>query len=198
LAAIGERIQDSAVALTVIDTVGMTTARNLCRPDEAREFFAPIIEMAQQTGKGFLGMTHLSRDKEALGRRIVEKARSVIKMTQPDPEGQANRRKLWVDKTAVIKPKPLGITMGSTGNEYDFDPPKEPDAPKPGRLPAKTDACKAWLTDRLTPNPSRVTDIRSDADSAGFSADTLYTTMRALGATEYDVDGRKWWRLTPV
>ena len=111
LAAIGNRILAAGVSLVVIDTVGMTTGRNLSRPEEAREFFAPIMELAHKTGTPFLGLTHLSANKEALGRRIVEKARVVIKMTQPDPEGQHDRRRLWVDKTAIQKPPPLGVTM---------------------------------------------------------------------------------------
>lgn len=127
LAAIGGRIQAAAPALVVIDTVGMVTDRNLCRPEEARAFFAPIMELAARTGVAFLGLTHLSKDKEALGRRIVEKARVVIKMTQPDPEGKKDRRRLWVDKSAVVKPPPLGITMGDAGNNYDFTPPTEPE-----------------------------------------------------------------------
>ena len=69
----------------------------------------------------FLGLTHLSVNKEALGRRIVEKSRSVIMMTQPDAEGQRDRRRLWVDKTAVQKPPPLGVTMKDAGNDYDFE-----------------------------------------------------------------------------
>ena len=74
--------------------------RNLMRPDEAREFFAPLLELCQRSGISMLALTHLSANKEALGRRIVEKARVLIKMTQPDSVGQPDRRRLWVDKSA--------------------------------------------------------------------------------------------------
>ena len=107
LAALAERIKAAAVPLAIIDTVGMTTGSNLSKPNEAREFFAPILDLCQRTGVALLGLTHLSKDKEALGRRIVEKARVVIKMTQPDPEGQPDRRRLWVDKTAIYLTRPL-------------------------------------------------------------------------------------------
>ncbi len=129
-----------------------------------------------------LGLTHLSMNKEALGRRIVEKARVVIKMTQPDPEGQPDRRRLWVDKTAIHKPPPLGVTMTDKGNDYDFDPPKEPDASprKPGPPPARLEECKKWLAERLTPNPTPVKDVRTDSDNASFSADTLYKSRDAI------------------
>jgi hypothetical protein len=200
LAALGDRIQAAEAALAVVDTVGMTTSRNLSRPDEAREFFAPILELCQKTGVAILGLTHLSANKEALGRRIVEKARVVIKMTQPDPEAQRDRRRLWVDKTAVVKPPPLGITMGTAGNQYDFDPPREPDPTprKRGPIPLKLEACKKWMADRLTPNPAMVKDVRTDADAAGFSADTLYKAKDAIGVEEYTQDSFKWWRLPLV
>jgi hypothetical protein len=200
LAALGERIKAASVPMAVVDTVGMVTSRNLSRPDEAREFFAPLLEMCQQTGVALVGLTHLSKDKEALGRRIVEKARVVIKMTQPDPEGQPDRRRLWVDKTAVVKPAPLGISMGTDGNDYDFEPPREPDPVprKPGPPPAKLEECKKWLAQCLTPNPARVKDVRADAEKAEFSADTLYRAMEALKVEEYVLDRRKWWKLAAV
>ncbi len=197
LAAIGDRAVAAGVCLVVVDTVGMTTGRNLSRPEEARDFFAPIIELAHRTATPFLGLTHLSMNKEALGRRIVEKARVVIKMTQPDPEGQPNRRRLWVDKTAIQKPPPLGITMTNDGNDYDLEPPKEPDrAPrKRGPVPAKLDECTAWLAEQLTPNPARVAAIRRDAEQVPFATTTLYRSKDALGVEEYTFEGRKWWKL---
>jgi hypothetical protein len=191
------RIRAAAPALVIIDTVGMTTGRNLCRPEEARAFFAPIIELARDAGVAVLGLTHLSANKEALGRRIVEKARVVIKMTQPDPEGQPDRRRLWVDKTAVIKPPPLGITMKGDGNEYDFVPPVEPqpEARRPGPRPAKLDACKQWLAKRLTPNPARVSELRTEAEKEGYPPATLYRAREEMGVDEYMMGSRKWWRL---
>jgi hypothetical protein len=197
LAALEEHIQAAKPAMVVIDTVGMVTSHNLCRPEEARAFFAPLIELANKTGVAFLGLTHLSANKEALGRRIVEKARVVLKMTQPDPEGQTDRRRLWVDKTAVVKPPALGVTMMGAGNQYDFNPPSEPEATtrKRGPAPEKLEACKKWLTDKLTPNPLRVTDVRKESDKAGIAAATLYAAVKALAVEESTVDGRKWWTL---
>ena len=147
---LAERIKAAGPALVIIDTVGMTTARNLCRPEEAREFFAPLLELARETGVALLGLTHLSKGGEALGRRIVEKARVVIKMTQPDPEGQPNRRRMWVDKTAFVKPPPLGITMGDKGNDYDHTPPTEPEASKSGRPPEERAKAEQFIRAALS------------------------------------------------
>jgi hypothetical protein len=41
-----------------------------------------------------------------------------------------------VDKTAVVKPPPLGITMGDSGNEYDFQ--STPTAPESASKPRTT------------------------------------------------------------
>ena len=197
-----ERTRESGVALVVIDTVGMTTGRNLCKPEEAREFFAPLIEFALSTEVALLCLTHLSKDKEALGRRIVEKARVVIKMTKPDPDGQPNRRRLWVDKTAVVNPAPLGITMTGAGNEYDSNPPAEAESfSRRGPNPDRLDEAKKWLGDRLRDKPSRVTVVRDEAEALAPRIDSklLYRAKDSLGIDEYEVvDGKKkskWWKL---
>ena len=197
LATLEARIVASGVRLVIIDTVGMVTGRNLCRPEEARAFFAPIIELAAKTGVAFLGLTHLSKDGGALGRRIVEKARVVMKMTCPDPEGQRNRRRFWIDKTAVQRPAPLGITMGSAGNEYDPNPPTDPvpEIRKPGPVPAKLDACKNWLRAQLTPNPARVSVLRTAGGKEGYSSGTIYDAMKSLGVEEIELESYKWWKM---
>jgi hypothetical protein len=51
------------------------------------------------------------------------------------------------------------------------------------------------LADRLAASPEAVKDIRATAEQAGFSADLLYRSRDALGAEEYAIDRRKWWKL---
>jgi hypothetical protein len=195
LGAMRERIGTEAPGLVIIDTVGMTTARNLCRPEDAREYFGPLMTMANETGTAFLLLTHLSKDAQALGRRIVGASRVVWKLTHPDPAGQPDRRRrLWVDKSYAAKPPAMGMTIADTGCTFDFNPPAEPEPRRPGPAPAKLEACKAWLADRLTV-PAPVKDVRTDADEAGFSVDALYKSRDALKAEEYKVDGRLWWKL---
>ena len=67
LAALAERIKNVEPALVVIDTVLMTTSRNLCRSEDARAFFGSLMDLAASSGVALLGLTHLSKDKEALG-----------------------------------------------------------------------------------------------------------------------------------
>ena len=150
LADIERRIVAERPEIVFIDTLGMTTNRNLCRPEDARAYFAPLMEMASRTQTTLLALTHLSKEKEALGRRVVEKARIVLKMTQPDPEGQVNRRRFWVDKSAVIKPPALGISMGDGGNNYDLTPPSETDIVRSsGRPPQARENAERFVIEAL-------------------------------------------------
>jgi hypothetical protein len=193
---LAQHIHATAPALVVLDTVGMVTARNLCRVEDARAFFVPLIELAAETEVALLGLTHLSIHKEALGRRIAEKARILIKMTHPDPD-EPDRRRLWVDKTASMPPPVLGITMGGGGNTYDTDPPT-PIAPgdrRPARSTAKLDACAVWLATQLREGPAKLGDLRREAEQIGFSIGTLYAARGAIGADEFFRDNRKCWGL---
>jgi hypothetical protein len=193
---LAQHIRATAPAIVVIDTVGMVTARNLCRTESARAFFAPLIEIATETEVALLGLTHLSVQKEALGRRIDEKARMLIKLTHPDPD-DPNRRKLWVDKTAAILPPALGVTMASAGNTYDPNPPT-PIAPgdrRPAKSTSKLDACAVWLAAMLRSGPARLGDLRRAAEEIGFSIGTLYAARGAVGADEFMRDNRKCWGL---
>jgi hypothetical protein len=194
---LAQRIRAAEPALVVIDTVGMVTARNLCRTDDARAFFAPLIEVAAETGVALVGLTHLSLHKEALGRRIVEKARVVIKLTHPDPDNQPDRRRLWVDKTATTLPPALGVRMGTHGNTYDFEPPTGPEAPerRVDRPSPKLGACLTWLAEQLAASPVRLLDIRLEAERAGYSSSRLYAAREALGVQEVRRGGIKFWTL---
>ena len=107
------------------------------------------MEMASDTRVMFLLLTHLSRDSEALGRRIVGASRVVWKLTTPDPEGQADRRRLWVDKSYVLKPPALGMTIADAGCTFDSNPPTEPEPRRPGRPSDERDKAKQFIRESL-------------------------------------------------
>lgn len=178
LVALADRIRAAAPGLVFIDTVGMTTSRNLCRPEDAREFFGPLMDLAASSGVAVVGLTHLSKDKEALGRRIVEKARVLVMMTKPDPEGQPNRRKLWVDKSADVLPPALGITMGDAGNDYDFTPPTEAEPNRGGR-PASVRAKVAnFIREALTRQNDLIgNELAREWVAAGGTNKTFWRTV---------------------
>ena len=195
-AALAGRIRATTPGMVIVDTVGYTTGRNLCRPEDANAYFGPLMDLARDTGTAFLLLTHLSASGEALGRRFNGACRLVWKMTMPDPEGQPDRRRLWVDKTFATKPPPLGMSFGDSGCSFDFNPPApaEPAPRKRGPSPEKLNACQAWLAERLGV-PALVADVRRDAEKANHSTGTLYSARDALGVDEYTIDGRKWWKL---
>ena len=116
------------------------------------------MQLAATTGVPVLGMTHLNKEGETLGRRISERARSVMMISLPDKDGQPNRRKFWVEKAAIKKPDPLGITFTDQSNDYDDDPPSAPDEPqkKRGPSPAKSTQMAEWLYDQLSSGGKRV------------------------------------------
>jgi hypothetical protein len=189
-----DRIEAHAPGLVVIDTVQTTTGRNLGRPEDAREYFTPLMSLASETQTAFLLLTHLSRDGQALGRRIVGACRVVWKLTHPDADGQPDRRKFWVEKTYALKPPALGMTIGDDGCTFDSKPPDAPGKDEGTRSGTKLATCKTWLKDLLDPTPVRVKDIRSEAEAAGFSTGVLYRAAEALEVEEYTVDKRKWWK----
>jgi hypothetical protein len=193
--ALARRIEADAPGLVIVDTVGQVTARNLGRAEEAREFFQPLMTVAAKTGTSFLMLTHLSREGDPLGRRIIAACRVVWKLSQPDKEGQPDRRKLWVDKSYAMKPQPLGMTIAAEGCTFDDKPPTEGPRAKGGRPASKLPICRLWLKGRLTVNPERVKVLRADAKQQGYGPAILYQARDALGAVEYEVDGRLWWKL---
>jgi hypothetical protein len=195
LEALSERIAAWTPGLVIVDTVGMTTGRNLGKPEEAREYFGPLMSIAGRTRTSFLLLTHLSKDSQALGRRIIGASRVVWKLTHPAPDREPDRRKFWVDKSYGPRPPALAMTISDDGCTFDFEPPGAPEAGKPSRAPVKLEACKQWLAARLTPNPVPVKDIRTEAEQAGFSAPVLYDAHDQLGYDEYTVDRRKWWKI---
>jgi hypothetical protein len=192
-------LEISAAPLVFVDTLTNSTSRDLCRQTDVKLLLCPLQEIAQRRQVAIALLLHLSREGQALGRRTKGLTRTLIHLACPDAR-QPTRLRLWVEKSFDVKPPALNVTMGDAGNEYDDDPPGEPDDEtslprKRGKAPVKLDACKQWVTEKLNPHPVRVKDIRAAAVDAGYGAATLYSACKVLGVEEDLVDGRKWWRL---
>jgi hypothetical protein len=192
LAALDRRIRSERPGLVIVDTVGMTTARNLCRPEDARAYFGPLMDLAQQTRVPFLLLTHLSKDAQALGRRIVGACRLVWKMTQPDPEGQPDRRRVWVDKSYTVKPQALGMTISAAGCSFDSNPPTAPQPDKGGRPPEARDKARKFIVDALTrENDRKATAVLSEWVNAGGRESTFWNARDDMvKAGELVCDGK--------
>jgi hypothetical protein len=192
--ALKDRIVTEAPGLTIIDTVGMTTGLNLCRPEDARAYFGPLMAMANETATPFLLLTHLSRDMQALGRRIVGASRVVWKLTHPDPDGQPDRRRLWVDKSYAVKPVPLGMSIADAGCTFDFNPPEAPEPRPPGRPSDKRDKAARFIREALTALNDQIGNVLSDRweKDHGGSSKTFWRAVDDMSdAGELATDGGK-------
>lgn len=193
------RIARVRPTLVMIDTITNTGDFKSQDSADAKRQYKPLQEIAARQQVSILCVTHLNAGGKVLGRRALEKARVVIQMSCPDPDGQPNRRRLWVEKSKAIKPQALGVTMGDHGNEYDTHPPDPPSdrlgGATTGPVPTKARACMEWLRERLAAGPDRVKTIRDEAEDREISASVLYRAKDQLGIVEETVDGRKWWTL---
>ena len=97
----------------------------------------PADGPGRPTGCAFFGLTHLSKDKEALGRRIVEKARVRRQDDQARPRGAAEPHAgSGSTRRPDVAPAPRGHD-GGRGNDYDFTPPSPRPSPNRGGRPAR-------------------------------------------------------------
>jgi hypothetical protein len=183
LAALAERIDAEKPGLVIVDTVGMTTEKNLCRPQDARAYFGPLMDLAQQTGVPFLLLTHLSREAQALGRRIVGACRLVLKMTAHELEGQPEGRRLWVDKSYAEKPPPLGMTIADAGCSFAPNPPDPPGPNRGGRPREKRNKAQQFIRDALTHQNHRIgTELCAEWEAADGNYKTFWRAVEEMEA----------------
>jgi hypothetical protein len=159
-------------ALIVIDSLTFATRRDLCRQNEVKVLMSPLQAIAQNHRVTIVPLLHLSRDGQALGRRIRGITRTVIQLECPDPDRQPDRRRLWVEKSIDKKPPALGVTMGATGNEYDASPPT---GTRAGAPPTERDRARQFLMAALTlRNDRRLVEIKNEFLGQGGSEGTFW------------------------
>lgn len=193
------RIARIKPALVFIDTSLNATDKTAHKPEDAKAFFKPLQELAARQQVVMVCVTHLNAAGKPLGRRVEGQGRVVIMLAKPDPE-QEFRRRLWVKKSNSLLPPVLGVTMGTHGNEYDNNPPDfvPEETTKKGPPPAKVRAAQEWLSAELEQGPAQVGPLRRKWETAGHSTSTMYRARDAIGAEEFEAEGRKWWRLTAI
>lgn len=184
----------------VVDTAGGATSYNLTRQEEARQFFAPLSDMALRLGLCVVVITHLNASKNTYGKRAEERVRTVVRITSQDREPETKRR-VEVQKSNARFPDPIGMFLGESGCEYDADPPAAPvpfgQAAEPAEKgpPTKVKECAEWLAGRLADAPRPLVDLRREAESAGFKVGTLYTAKEHLKLVEARSNNLMYWGL---
>ena len=74
-----ELIENEHPGLTFIDTVWRATKRRLNREDEVNALMNPIVTIAQDCDAAMMGLMHLSKDHDTLGRRLSETAEVITR-----------------------------------------------------------------------------------------------------------------------
>ena len=186
LADFEERIERVKPVWVVIDTITNTGDFKSHDSVDAKRQYKPLQEIASRRHVPIIPVTHLNAAGKALGKRVVEKVRTVVMLTQPDPEGQVNRRRLWVDKSFTVKPAPLGVTFGTDGHEYDDKPPVAPDgaevgATRKGPPSVALTSCMKWLEEHIGPAALRIPAVIDAAEAAGHTKSTVFRAAERLG-----------------
>ena len=182
----------------IVDTVGNATEKNLSKQEDAKAFYQPLQVLARKRNVAVLCLTHLNAGGTVLGRRGVEKVRTVIRMTASDVADVKCRRRLEVVKSNSPYPHPLGVTMSDCGNEYDSNPPPPPEqmgdgAINAGRPPNELRECMDWLGDLLAKGPVPSATIRDQAERKGIANGTLYRAKKVMKLADFRKGGLKVW-----
>ncbi len=200
------RVKATKPLFVVVDTVGNATDRNLSKQEDAKAFYQPLQLIARRQNTAVLALTHLNAGGKVLGRRALEKVRTCLRLNAEDTS-QESKRRLEVIKSNSLKPAALGVLMGSSGNEYDDNPPPAPEdqsgsgadpvPKKPKASSAVETFAEALRTHIETHGAIRVSDALTKAKNMGFGNKVAYQAHDYLKLEQVEADGRKYWR-SPV
>ncbi len=186
-------ISQERPGLVFIDTLTNATSYDLCRATENKAMMTPLRDIAQRTQTTIIPLLHLSRDGQALGRRIKGITRTILQLDCPNPD-DTGRLRLWVSKSFAKKPPDLGVTMSDSGNTYDFNPPTPPESGKQGRPPETREKAKQFIRDALTTQNDRIgNEMAIECERANdLSAKTFWRAVdEMVSAGELVKDGGK-------
>lgn len=114
------RIARNNIDLVFIDSAMNATSHGTMKPEDAIKFFVPLMRIASERNCAIILITHLSKDGQALGRRIVGQVRQLIRIVGPatNPDLQPNERAIYVEKSNSKLPIGLIGTMQDSGTVY--------------------------------------------------------------------------------
>jgi hypothetical protein len=101
-----------------------------------------IMVLAQKYGRCMLVLIHENKEGEALGRRINERARVLIKLERYN-ENEPAKLRLFVKESNFPKRPSLSVTHTDSGLVF------EQDRGEVGKVADRRDACARWLVDYL-------------------------------------------------
>jgi hypothetical protein len=178
---LGNAIASVRPVWIAIDSFTYATTRDVCEQRSVAILKAPLVDLVQRHQTNIILSLHVSKDGQALGKRIKGITRTLMHLECPDPE-QSHRLRLWVEKSYGKKPPALGVTMHDAGNDYDFNPPARPNPSKGGRPPEKLDKAIDFLTERLTQGDRKGCELIAEWESLDESKGTIFNAKRKLEA----------------
>jgi hypothetical protein len=182
--ALDEAIPIYKPAFVVVDSLTYATRSDLGEQRTIATLKDPLVRLAQTHQTIVILLLHVSKEGQALGRRIRAITRTLLHLECPDPD-QSDRLRLWVEKSYAKKPPALGVTIGTNGNTYDFTPPVKIDPPKGGRPPVKLDKAIAFLEAELGSGDQKGCELISKWTGLGESKPTIFNAKDSMVA-----DGR--------
>jgi hypothetical protein len=172
--ALDEACQALKPAFVVVDSLTYATQWDIGEQRTIATLKAPLVRLAQTHQILVMLLLHLSKEGQALGRRIKGITRTLLHLEAPVP-AQSERLRLWVEKSYAAKPPPLGVTIGPAGNAYDFTPPAPADPSRGGRPPSERDKAISFIRDALTKgNDQRLSVVLSEWKRCGGSEGTFW------------------------
>ncbi len=179
-------------AFTFIDTLTFATSLDLCDQKAVARLKGPLVDLVQAHQCNIVLNLHVSKEGQALGRRIKGVTRSLMHLEAPDSD-QPERLRLWVEKTYGKRPPPLGVTIAGTGNTYDDKPPRKAELSKGGRPPDKRGKAEQFIRDSLAKENDQIANnLCIEWEGIGGSESTFWRAVRDLAASgDITTDGGK-------
>ena len=185
------------VRMIVVDSLS-----GACAGKEKGEDQAPVVkwlaELARNVGKPVLVLHHLRKrgmldggevvtlDRVRGSTVIVQLARMVWALDNPDPNDAEHRRFAVIKSNLARFPDALGLRIGDNGLTFD-------DAPQVPRTEMQIDKAVDLLNALLDSGPLPSTKIETEARGAGISWDTMTRAQKKLGVVARRDGKQKVW-----
>jgi hypothetical protein len=171
-------------ALTLIDTLTYATTLNLCEQQAIAKLKTPLVTLCQKHQASIGLSLHMSKEGQALGRRIRGLTRVLMHLECPDPEHAPERLRLSVEKSFDVKPSALGCTIHADRMEYNTKaPPKAVRNAAHRPAQARAEAAQ-FIRDELTKQNDQIgNDLCKQWVAQGGSRDTFWRAVGDLVAS---------------
>jgi hypothetical protein len=151
---------DDAIRLIVVDTLTYASEKSLSKPEDMKAILDDVMVLAARHRVAVWLLIHENKEGKALGRRVDERARVIMKVERYS-EADPGKLRFWVaDSNAGDRP---ALTATHTDNGIVFSRDEGPT----GIQADRRDACAAWLVAFLRGRPGLEADYGSLIDAAG-------------------------------